>query len=489
MEGFNCEKYIKIQREKILERISEFDNKLYLEFGGKLFDDFHASRVLPGFKPDIKIRMLLSLKEKCEILITVNTDDIKKRKMRSDLGISYDVEVERLILIFKSLGFKVSGVVLSFYKPDPSIKQFERKIKNRGVPVYKHYEIAGYPDDIEKVVSDEGLGKNEYIKTTMPLVVVTAPGPGSGKMATCLSQLYHDNKNGLKSGYAKYETFPVWNLPLDHPVNVAYEAATVDLNDFNQIDPFHLEKYGKNSVNYNRDVKTFPLLRSIFEKIYGTPRYYSPTDMGVNMVGFAIDDDEKVCEASKQEVVRRYYQALKENILGSFTDECVHKEQLLMEKLKTSPDDRKTVKFALSESKKKDTPVVAIELPDGKLISGKRSETLSASSAMLLNAIKYLAGLDDSIDLISPNVIRPVQDMKVDILKNPNPKIRANEILVALAIQASTNPVAEHAINKLKELNGCEAHSSSLMSQSDLNTLKKLGIRVTEEPTNFVSKN
>lgn len=489
MEAFNCEKYIKIQREKILERISEFDNKLYLEFGGKLFDDFHASRVLPGFKPDIKLRMLLSMKEKCEIVIVVNAEDIRKRKIRSDLGITYDVEVERLILIYKSLGFKVCGVVLSFYQSDASIKQFERKIKNRGVPVYKHYEITGYPDNIDKVCSNEGLGKNEYIKTTMPLVVVTAPGPGSGKMATCLSQLYHDNKNGLKSGYAKYETFPVWNLPLNHPVNIAYEAATVDLNDFNQIDPFHLEKYGKNSVNYNRDVKTFPLLRSIFEKIYGTPRYYSPTDMGVNMVGFAIDDDEKVCEACKQEVIRRYYQALKENVLGSFTDECVLKEQLLMQTLRTSPDDRKTVKFALAQAKKKDAPVIAIELADGELIYGKRSETLSASAAMLLNAIKHLAGIDDSINLISPNVIRPVQDLKVDILKNPNPKIRANEILVALAIQASTNPLAEVAISKLKELNGCEAHSSSLMSLSDLNTLKKLGIRVTEEPTNFVSKN
>ncbi len=489
MDGFNCEKYIQIQREKILERIKEFDNKLYLEFGGKIFDDFHASRVLPGFEPDIKIRMLLSMKENCEIVIVVNSDDIKKKKIRSDLGITYDVEVERLVLIFKSLGFKVAGVVLSFFKPDPSIKQFEKKIKNRGVLVYKHYEIAGYPNDIDKVVSEEGLGKNEYIKTTKPLIVVTAPGPGSGKMATCLSQLYHDNKNGLKSGYAKYETFPVWNLPLDHPVNVAYEAATVDLSDFNQIDPFHLEKYGKNSVNYNRDVETFPLLRSIFEKIYGTPRYYSPTDMGVNMVGFAIDDDEKVREAAKREVVRRYYQALKENVLGSFADECVRKEELLMEKLKTSPSDRKTVKFALEQSKKKDAPVIAIELPDGKLIYGKRSEKLSASAAMLLNAIKYLAKIDDSIDLISPNVIKPVQNLKVDILKNPNPKIRANEILVALAIQASTNPVAELAISKLKELNGCDAHSSSLMSQGDLNTLKKLGIHVTEEPSNFVSKN
>lgn len=489
MEAFNNEKYLQIQRDKILERISHFDNKLYLEFGGKLFDDYHASRVLPGFKPDSKLKMLLSLKEKCEIVIVVNSEDIKKRKMRNDIGITYDIEVERLILIYKSLGFLVSGVVLSFYDDDPNVKIFVKRLKNIKVPVYKHYKISGYPENIPLIVSEQGLGKNEYIKTTRPLVVVTAPGPGSGKMATCLSQLYHDNKNGIKSGYAKYETFPVWNLPLSHPLNLAYEAATADLNDSNMIDPFHLEKYGVASVNYNRDVEVFPLLKSIFEKIYGNSPYSSPTDMGVNMVGFAIDDDAIVCEASKQEIVRRYFQATKQNIFGSFTDESVIKEQLLMNRLNISVNDRKTVKAANERAKKVNAPVIALELPDGHIVYGKRSELLSASAAMLLNATKYLAKIDDNIHLISPNVIQPVQDLKVNTLKNANPKIRANEILVALAIQASSNPLAELAVSKLKELDGLDAHSSSFMSPNDLNTLNKLGIRVTEEPTNFVSKN
>lgn len=489
MQAFNNEKYISIQREKILDRISRFGNKLYLEFGGKLFDDYHASRVLPGFEPDSKLKMLLGLKDQCEIIIVVNSNDIKKRKMRNDIGITYDVEVERLILIYKSLGLKVSGVVLSFYDEDPNVKIFIKRLKAIKVPVYKHYKIAGYPESIPLIVSEQGLGKNEYIKTERPLVVVTAPGPGSGKMATCLSQLYHDNKNGIKSGYAKYETFPVWNLPLSHPVNLAYEAATADLNDANMIDPYHLEKYGRTAVNYNRDVEVFPLLKSIFEKIYGNSPYFSPTDMGVNMVGFAIDNDEAVCEASKQEIIRRFYQAQKQNIFGSFTDESVIKEQMLMNRLNISQNDRKPVKAAIEKSKKEGVPVIALEMPDGKIVYGKRSALLSASAAMLLNATKYLAKIDDSIHLISPNVIKPVQELKVETLKNANPKIRANEILVALAIQASSNPLAELAVSKLKDLDGLEAHSSSFMSPNDLNTLNKLGIRVTEEPANFVSKN
>lgn len=488
MAAFNNEKFIELQRENISKRISQFD-KLYLEFGGKLFDDFHAARVLPGFRTDSKIKMLLGLKDQLEIIIAVNAEDIIRRKMRNDINITYDVEVERLILIFRNLGFLVSGVVLSFFNEDPNLKVFAKRMKAIKVPVYKHYRINGYPENIPLIVSEQGLGKNEYVKTTRPLVVVTAPGPGSGKLATCLSQLYHDNKNGIKSGYAKYETFPVWNLPLSHPVNLAYEAATADLNDFNMIDPFHLEKYGVMAVNYNRDVDAFPLLKSIFEKIYGSSPYSSPTDMGVNMLGFAIEDDAAVCEASKQEIIRRYYQALKQNIYGSFTDEAVTKEQMLMNRLNISPNDRKTVKAANEKSKKANVPVIALELPDGHVVTGKRSALLSASAAMLLNATKYLAKISDNIHLISPNVIKPVQELKVDTLKNANPKIRANEILVALAIQASSNPLAELAVNKLKELDGCEAHSSSLMSVNDLNTLTKLGIRVTEEPTNFVSQN
>lgn len=489
MSAFNCEKYIEIQRAKILERISQFGNKLYLEIGGKLFDDFHASRVLPGFEPDSKLKMLLGLKEHAEIVIVVNSEDIIKRKMRSDIGISYDVEVERLILIYKSLGLDVSGVVLSFYTDNPNIKVFIKRLKALKIPVYKHYKIAGYPENIPLIVSEQGLGKNEYIKCSKPLVVVTAPGPGSGKLATCLSQLYHDNKNGVKSGYAKFETFPVWNLPLSHPINLAYESATVDLNDSNMIDPFHLEKYGISAVNYNRDIDAFPILKSIFEKIYGQSPYFSPTDMGVNMIGFAIENDSEVCEASKQEIIRRFYQAQKQNIFGSFTDESVTREQMLMNRLNISPNDRKCVKAAIEASKKAGVPVLSLELHDGTIIYGKRSTLLSASAAMLLNATKYLAKIDKSIHLISPNVIQPVQDLKVNTLKNPNPKIRANEILVALAIQASSNPLAELALSKLKDLEGCEAHSSSFMSPNDLNTLNKLGIRVTEEPANFVSKN
>ena len=488
MTAFNNDKFIELQREKISQRISKY-NKLYLEFGGKLFDDYHAARILPGFQPDSKIKMLLGFKDQTEIIIAVNSEHIIKRKMRNDINITYDVEVERLILIFRNLGFYVGGVVLSFYQDDPNIKVFAKRMKAIKVPVYRHYRINGYPENIPLIVSDQGLGKNEYVKTSRPLVVVTAPGPGSGKLATCLSQLYHDNKNGIKSGYAKYETFPVWNLPLSHPVNLAYEAATADLKDFNMIDPFHLEKYGVTTVNYNRDVEAFPLLKSIFEKIYGSSPYFSPTDMGVNMVGFGIEDDAAVCEASKQEIIRRYYQALKLNIIGSFNDEAVTKEQILMNRLNLSTNDRKTVKVANEKSKKANAPIIALELPDGHVVTGKRSTLLSASAAMLLNATKYLANIGDAIHLISPNVIKPVQDLKVGTLKNANPKIRANEILVALAIQASSNPLAELAVSKLKELDGCEAHSSSLMSVNDLNTLTKLGIRVTEEPTNFVSQN
>lgn len=486
--AFDNDLYLKIQRENILKRIEQFDDKLYLEVGGKLFDDKHASRVLPGFMMDDKFQMLLSLKEKIEIVIAVNSEDITKRKIRSDTGITYDVEVERLILTYKAYGFKVAGVVLSMYEDNANTLVFTKHMKSLKVPVYHHYRINGYPENISLIVSEQGLGKNEYIKTERPLIIVTAPGPGSGKLATCLSQLYHDHKKGIKSGYAKYETFPVWNLPLNHPVNIAYEAATVDLDDINMIDPYYLEATGIAAVNYNRDIEAFPLLKAIFERIYGTSPYNSPTHMGVNMVGYAIKDDEMVKEAAKQEIVRRYYESMKNNLLGSYSDEMVTKSKLLMQRVGVDTSIRPVIKRANTYSEKVKAPVLAIELEDGTIVTGKRSELLSATSAALLNALKRMANIDDKIPLLSRGVIEPIQTLKVDALKNANPKIRAEEILIALAIQAITNPLAELALSKLKDLNGLEAHSSSILAASDLKTLNKLGLRVTEEPCNFVTK-
>ena len=487
-EAFDNDLYLRIQRENILKRIEQFENKLYLEVGGKLFDDNHASRVLPGFAKDDKFQILLSLKDQLEIVIVVNSEDITKRKIRSDTGITYDVEVERLVLTYKAHGFKVAGVVLSMYEDNPNTLVFSKHIKSFKVPIYHHYKIKGYPENISLIVSEQGLGKNEYIKTERPLVVVTAPGPGSGKLATCLSQLYHDNRKGVKSGYAKYETFPVWNLPLNHPINIAYEAATVDLDDVNMIDPYYLEKTGEIAVNYNRDIEAFPLLKAIFERIYGESPYASPTQMGVNMVGYAITDDEAVKEACKLEVIRRYYESMKNNLLGSYSEEMVTKSQLLMQRLNADISDRPVISKANSYSEKVKAPVLAIELPDGSIVTGKRSELLSATSAALLNALKKMANIDDKIPLLSRGVIEPIQTLKVDALKNANPKIRAEEILIALAIQAITNPLAELALSKLKDLEGLEAHSSSILASSDLKTLNKLGLRVTEEPQNFVTK-
>lgn len=485
-QPFNSKEYLRVQKENILQRIKNFEGKLYLEVGGKLFDDNHASRVLPGFEIDSKIQVLSSLKDQLEIVVVVNTTDIINRKIRSDTGITYDVEVERLILTYKSLGFMVSGVVLSFYEDNPNIAVFTKFIKNLKVPIYHHYKINGYPEDIALIVSPRGLGKNEYIKTERPLVVITAPGPGSGKLATCLSQLYHDSRLGIKSGYAKYETFPVWNLPLNHPVNIAYEAATLDLNDVNMIDPYHLEHTGNIAVNYNRDVEAFPLLKNIFEKIYGESPYHSPTEMGVNMVGFAIEDDEKVREASRQEIIRRYYEATKKQLLGNLPEEAVTKAKMLMNRVGVDLSNRPVVDAALKKSERIKEPVVAIELPNGKIVTGKRSNLLSASSAAVLNALKVIAGIDDKIYLLSPAVIEPIQTLKINHFKNRNTKIRLEEILVALAIQANTNPLAELALSKLSDLEGCEAHSSTILSTSDLRTLVKLGIRVTEEPQNVV---
>ncbi len=487
IKAFDNELYLRVQRENILERIKNFEGKLYLEVGGKLFDDYHASRVLPGFQIDGKLQLLSSLKEELEIIVVVNARDILNHKIRSDTGITYDVEAERLVLTYKSLGFKVCGVVLSFYEDNPNIIPFVKFIKNLKVPIYHHYKINGYPEDIALICSPKGLGKNEYIKTERPLVVVTAPGPGSGKLATCLSQLYHDSKLGVVSGYAKYETFPVWNLPLNHPVNIAYEAATIDLDDVNMIDPYHLEHTGQVAVNYNRDIEAFPLLKAIFEKFYGESPYHSPTEMGVNMVGFGIVNDEEVCKASKLEIIRRYYETLKKDLLGTFTEEHVTKAKMLMNRVGVDFSMRPVIETALKATERVKSPVVAIQLRDGKIVTGKRSVLLSASSAAVLNALKYLANIDDKIPLISRGVIEPIQELKVNILKNQNPKIRLEEILVALAIQANTNPLAELAMSKLKELDGLEAHSSTILASSDLKTLNKLGIHITEEPQNFVT--
>lgn len=485
---FDNKEYLTIQRENILKRINKFGDKLYLEFGGKLFDDYHASRVLPGFQPDSKLQMLLGIKDKAEIIIVVNSNDIESNKVRGDIGTTYHDEVLRLIDTYKEVGLYVSSVVISFYQELPNILEFERQLKNNKINVYKSYRINGYPQNIPLIVSDEGLGKNEYVKTTRPLVVVTAPGPGSGKMACCLSQIYLDNKNGIRAGYAKYETFPVWNLTLNHPVNVAYEAATVDLNDVNMIDPYHLEHYGKTTVNYNRDVEVFPLLRAIFEKIYGKTPYFSPTDMGVNMVGYAIKDQEKVIEASKKEIVRRYYETRLKIFLGKLPPESMDKMEILMNKAGVSPEDRKCVKAALTAQEKEGEPSLAIELSNGKTISGHRSALLGASAALLLNTLKYFAKIDKKIFLLSPSVIEPMQKLKTNSLHNRYARLRAEEILLALSVQASTNPLADLALKQLPKLNGLEVHSTTIMSEVDRNTLKSLGLRVTEEPVNYQSK-
>ncbi|MBQ6921851.1 MAG: DUF1846 domain-containing protein [Clostridia bacterium] len=480
--GFDNEKYLNMQSSKILERISMFGDKLYLEFGGKLFDDYHASRVLPGFEPDSKLRMLSALKDKAEILIAINANDIEKNKTRSDLGITYDTEVLRLIDIFRSRDFYVGSVVLTRYADQPSAVAFKKRLENLGIKVYKHYTIDGYPSDVEKIVSDDGYGKNEYVVTARPLVVVTAPGPGSGKMATCLSQLYHENKRGVKAGYAKFETFPIWNLPLNHPVNVAYEAATADLDDVNMIDPFHLEAYGSMAVNYNRDVEIFPVLSSMMARIMGSSPYKSPTDMGVNMAGYCIVDDDACREASKQEVIRRYYAARIDCMKGLVGKEVETKIEILMQKMHITINDRAVVAAALEKERLTDNPAAAIELPDGRMVTGKTSDLLGASAAALLNALKVIGEVDDSIPLISSAVIEPIQRLKVEHMGSVNPRLHTDEILLSLAVSAVTNPVAAHALKQLDKLRGSEFHSTVILSHVDEKTLKKLGIRVTCEP-------
>ncbi len=482
--GFSSEKYLKLQAEHIKERIEKFGGKLYLEFGGKLFDDYHASRVLPGFAPDNKIKMLLELRDKAEIIIAINAADIEKNKVRGDYGITYDLDVLRLVDAFRGFGLYVGSVVITQFAGQSAAEGFKKRLEALGLKVYLHYPIEGYPANVDKIVSDEGYGKNEYIVTSRPLVVVTAPGPGSGKMATCLSQLYQDKKHGISAGYAKFETFPIWNLPLKHPVNVAYEAATADLNDVNMIDPFHLEAYGELTVNYNRDVEIFPVLRALFEKISGGDSpYKSPTDMGVNMAGNCIIDDEVCRRASKAEIIRRYFAAMCAKTKGLSDGADVDKIKFLMNSVGVTEADRDARAEALMKSEETGgEPAMAIKLSDGRVVTGKTSQLLGAASAALLNALKALGGISDSIRLMSPSIIEPVQDLKVNHLGGKNPRLHTDEVLVALSICAATNPVAEIAMQQLEKLKGCEAHSTVILSQVDENLMKKLGINLTCEP-------
>ena len=480
--GFDNEKYLQMQSAHIRERITKFNNKLYLEFGGKLFDDYHASRVLPGFEPDSKLKMLLQLKDQAEIVIVISAESIEQNKMRGDLGITYDEDVLRLIKVFEEMELYVGSVVITKYSGQAAADKFRQRLTNLNITSYLHYPIEGYPGNIDHIVSDEGYGRNEYIETTKPLVVVTAPGPGSGKMATCLSQLYHENKRGLKAGYAKFETFPIWNLPLKHPVNVAYEAATADLNDVNMIDPFHLEAYGTTTVNYNRDVEIFPVLNAMFTQIMGESPYKSPTDMGVNMVGNCIFDDEACREASLQEIIRRYYNGLCDFKKGIGSKETVYKLELLMRQAGISTENRKVVSIATEKSEVTDGPAVAIELDDGRIATGKTSALLGASAAALLNALKTLADIDHDYHLVAPEAIEPIQTLKIDYLGSRNPRLHTDEILIALSISAANDPKARLALEQLPKLKGCEVHSTVMLSSVDERVFKKLGTHLTCSP-------
>ncbi len=480
--GFDNEQYIKTQSARIRDRIDAFGGKLYLEFGGKLYDDYHASRTLPGFQPDSKLRMLLRIKDQVEVVIAINADDIEKNKVRGDLGITYDRDVIRLIGIFRDFGLYVSSVVLTRYNDLPMTKAFQERLEGLGLQVYHHYEIEGYPYDVNKIVSEEGLGKNDYIETSRELVVVTGPGPGSGKLATCLSQLYHENKRGMQAGYAKFETFPIWNLPLNHPVNLAYEAATSDLDDVNMIDPFHLEAYGEMTVNYNRDVEAFPVLQTIFDQLLGGCPYKSPTDMGVNMAGNCIIDDDVVRDAAKQEIIRRYYAAMCDKKQGKAEESQTLKLEILMKKAGASPEDRKVVAPALQRAEETGKPAAAMELPDGTIVTGKTSSLLGASAALLLNVLKLMANIEDDTHLIAPTVIDPIQHLKVDHFGNRNPRLHTDEILLALSICAATDPVAESAMEQLEKLRGCEVHSSVILSPVDEKVFKRLGVNLTCQP-------
>lgn len=480
--GFDNDKYIALQSQNIRDRINMFGGKLYMEFGGKLFDDYHASRVLPGFKPDSKVKMLLELKDEAEIVIVINADAIEKNKRRGDLGITYDLDTLRLIDAFRGIGLFVGSVVITCFTGQPLAIAFENRLKALGIKTYRHYPIKDYPSDIPLIVSDDGFGKNDYIETSRKLVVITAPGPGSGKMATCLSQLYQDHKRGIKAGYAKFETFPIWNIPLKHPVNVAYEAATADLSDVNMIDPFHLEAYGKTTVNYNRDIEIFPVLNAIMEHILGKSPYKSPTDMGVNMAGYAICDDEAVSDAAKQEIIRRYYQAACNVRQGLGEKSEVTKIELLMNQLGISHKDRPVVQAALDKAEATGGPATAIQLEDGRIITGKTSSLLGASSSMLLNVLKELGGIPDDIELLSPTIIEPIQNMKTGVLGNHNPRLHIDEILIALSICAATNGTAKKALDQIDKLKGLEVHSSVILARVDEQTFKKLGVNLTCEP-------
>lgn len=480
--GFDNDKYLTMQSEQIRRRIAQFGGKLYLEFGGKLFDDFHASRVLPGFEPDSKIRMLQQLKEDVEIVITINANDIESSKVRGDLGITYDEDVLRLIDTFREMGLYVGSVVLTQFTGQKAAQAFLQRLESLGVPHYRHFPIPGYPSDVDFIVSEEGLGQNEYIETTHSLIVVTAPGPGSGKMATCLSQLYHDHKRGVTAGYAKFETFPIWNLPLKHPVNLAYEAATADLNDVNMIDPFHLEAYGKTAVNYNRDVEIFPVLNAIFERIQGVSPYKSPTDMGVNMAGNCIVDDEACRRASRMEILRRYYAAGVKRMRGSINDHEISHLKILMNQSETTPELFPAVAVALDKAEQTGAPAAAMMLPDGRIVTGKTSSTLGAASAMLLNALKLLAGIDHDIDLISARVLEPICALKTQYLLHKNPRLHVDEVLLALTISALRNEVAQKAKEQLSKLRGSEVHFTVIISEEDERLLQRLGMNVSCQP-------
>ncbi len=480
--GFDNQKYLKMQSEHIKERIDKFGDKLYLEFGGKLFDDYHAARVLPGFEPDAKLKMLMQLSSQAELIIVISAKDIEKHKIRSDIGITYDLDVLRLIQSFRSRELYVGSVVITHYEAQKSADKFKAKLESLGIKVYRHYIIDGYPSNVDLILSEEGYGRNDYIKTERPLVIVTAPGPGSGKMATCLSQLYHDHKKGIKAGYAKFETFPIWNLALKHPVNMAYEAATADLNDVNMIDPFHLEAYNETAVNYNRDVEIFPVLTAIFEGIFGECPYKSPTDMGVNMAGNCIFDDEVCREASLQEIIRRYYCILNRLVKEESRPEELYKIELLMKQAKINTEARKVVSAALLKAETSGGPAAAMELADGRVVTGKTSDLLGASAALILNATKVLAGIDEETHLISPTVIEPVQTLKTRYLGSTNPRLHTDEILIALSMSAGVSEVAKLALDQLPKLRGCQVHTSVMLSDVDIKVFKKLGIQLTSEP-------
>ena len=482
-KGFDNDKYLQMQSEHIRERIAQFDNKLYLEFGGKLFDDYHASRVLPGFQPDSKLQMLLQLKDQAEIVIVISAEDIVSSKVRGDYGITYDLDVLRLIDAFQERGLFVGSVCVTMYTAAPEVEAFEKRLNSLGIRTFRHYKIPGYPNDVARIVSDEGYGRNEYIETERPLVVITAPGPGSGKMATCLSQLYHEYKRGVKAGYAKFETFPIWNIPLKHPVNLAYEAATADLNDVNMIDPFHLEAYGKTAVNYNRDIEIFPVVNAMFELIAGQSPYHSPTDMGVNMAGNCIVDDAACCEASCNEIVRRYFKSLCALKNGAQVQSEVYKLELLMNQAGLTLGSRPVEQAAHAVSEKTGgAPAAAIELPDGTVITGKTGPLLGATASALINALKYLAGIPQETDLVSAAAIEPIQTLKTNYLGGKNPRLHTDEILIALSSSAASSELAAAAMHQLPNLKGCDVHSTVLLSSVDSSTLNRLGMYLTCDP-------